>query len=122
MVVITDLAKGRNIQADELGEEPVEQYIYNLAGSITTNIKNSKKFVKCGISFQLNDAEEMSLLEQNSSKVRDIVNRTLKSYDEADYRQDDILDLISLSVTSSIEQQIGIESITDVFFEEFITH
>ncbi len=122
VLVVTDLVKGPNIQPEELSEEPVELYIYKLDSSITTNIKNSKKFVKCGMVFQLQDAEELPLLEKNDSRVRNIINETLRSYDETDYRQDDILDQLSLGVISGIEKQIGIQSITNVYFEEFITH
>lgn len=122
VLVVADLVKGPNIQVEEISEEPTELYIYKLDSSITTNIKNSKKFVKCGLVFQLQDAEELPLMEKNDSRVRNIINETLRSYGETDYRQDDILDQISFGVISRVEQQIGIQSITDVYFEEFITH
>jgi flagellar basal body-associated protein FliL len=105
----------------EAVEETEVVFKYIMDSKVTTNIKDSKKVVQCKLAFELENAEDQLKLEENSYILRDFIIDVLRSYNETDYRKQDIQEIIKVSLKLMIEDKLGVTSIQRIYFEDLIT-
>lgn len=120
-ITLLDLKAGPEGNAEEEESEPVELYKFSLEKSVITNVKDSKKYIRCNIVIQLSNSEESIKLQENSFKVEDILISILRGIKEEEYKEINIQQKISDLVRKSIEEEMKVTSITKIYFSELIT-
>ncbi|MDW7667983.1 MAG: flagellar basal body-associated FliL family protein [Bacillota bacterium] len=119
-VVVTDIFDGKNTSVAE-GEE-IQTYKYQMDKAIVTNIKNSNSYVKCRLTFKLNNEQDQLEFEDKAYIVNDIILEVLRSYTATQYRATDIKDKIANSIEEEIVKNLDLTSdIKSIYFEELIT-
>lgn len=108
-------------KSDGVVEETAVIYKYLMDKKITTNIKDSKKYVQCKLAFELESQDDQLKLQENSYVLNDLIIEILRSYTESDYRKQNIQETIKKSLASTIEEKLGVTSIQRVYFEDLIT-
>ena len=108
-------------KSDGAVEETAVIYKYLMDKKITTNIKDSKKYVQCKLAFELESQDDQLKLQENSYVLNDLIIEILRSYTESDYRKQNIQETIKESLASTIEEKLGVTSIQRVYFEDLIT-
>jgi|SRR6056297_757748 len=120
VVVLTDIFDGKDESVAE-GEEIIT-YKYQMDKAIVTNIKNSNNYIKCRLTFKLNNEKDQLEFEEKAYIVNDIILEVLRSYTAEDYRDPDIKDKIASAVEEEITKNLELESkIKSIYFEELIT-
>ncbi|SRR6056297_2260346 len=120
VVVLTDIFDGNDTNVAE-GEE-IESYKYQMNQAIITNIKNSDNYVKCRLTFKLDNEEDQLEFEEKAYIVNDIILEVLRSYTADEYRLPDIKDRIATSIEEEIVKNLELKSsIKSIYFEELIT-
>lgn len=120
-ITLLDLKSGVEGNTEEEESEPVELYKFSLEKSVITNVKDSKKYIRCNIVIQLSNYEDSVKLQENSFKVEDILISILRGIKEEEYKEINIQHKISSMVRSSIEEEMKVTSITKIYFSELIT-
>ena len=105
----------------EWGKEEVKEYQVPIPGNIITNVKNSRKVVRCEIVLILSDEEEAKRLEAETFKVKDVMLEILRSTEELEYRSDEIQQNLSARLVSKMKEMHDIQSITKVYYKQLIT-
>ncbi|MFO7888625.1 MAG: flagellar basal body-associated FliL family protein [Eubacteriales bacterium] len=119
-VVLTDVFDGKDESVAE-GEEII-LYKYQMDKAIVTNIKNSNNYIKCRLTFKLNNEKDQLEFEEKVYIVNDIILEVLRSYTASEYRSPDIKDRIATAVEEEIIKNLELESnIKSIYFEELIT-
>ena len=105
------------------GEPTVSTKEYQVAipGNIITNIKNSRRFVRCEIVLILNNEKESTKLVNETFKVKDVMLEILRGTEELEFRADDIQDRISEKLITKMNELHEYESITKVYYKQLIT-
>ncbi|QOR35353.1 flagellar basal body-associated FliL family protein [Clostridium sp. 'deep sea'] len=104
--------------------EPVvstKEYQVAIPGNIITNIKNSRRFVRCEIVLILNNEKESTKLVSETFKVKDVMLEILRGTEELEFRADDIQDRISEKLITKMNELHEYESITKVYYKQLIT-
>ena len=119
-VVVTDIFDGRDTSVAE-GEE-IQTYKYQMDQAIITNIKNSNNYVKCRLTFKLENEQDQLEFEDKAYIVNDIILEVLRSYTATQYRAADIKDRIATSIEEEIVKNLDLtRGIKSIYFEELIT-
>jgi len=119
-VVLTDIFDSKDESVAE-GEEIIS-YKYQMDKAIVTNIKNSNNYIKCRLTFKLNNEKDQLEFEEKAYIVNDIILEVLRSYTASEYRSPDIKDRIATAVEEEIIKNLELESnIKSIYFEELIT-
>ena len=123
LVILMDIKNGPDDNQDNKKDDKVveEVYKFSIDERTITNIKNSKKVVMCRLVIELSDEKESKLLQENTYKVTDILIEVLRSTSEIEYRDDDIQSKIGAKIEKSLQDELGVESILRVYFNEFLT-
>lgn len=98
-----------------------EVYQFSLQNSIITNIKDSKKYVKCKLVIELNNYKESQLLNKNSFKVEHMIIEVLRGIPLQEYSKDSIQQKLENNIKKIIESELGITTVNKVYFNEFVT-
>lgn len=123
LVVILDINSSfsHDIKTNNSSQEIEEVYKFTLNDSAVTNIKDSKKYVRCKLVIELGDFQESNQLENDSYKVRDIIIKILRSFGEKEYMKESIQEQIEKKIKKTLENNLDIKSIKKVYFNEFVT-
>lgn len=108
-------------ESEAADEEAAVVYKYLMDKKITTNIKDSKKYVQCKLAFELESKDDQTRLQENSYVLNDMIIEILRSYTESDYRKQNIQETIKESLSLMIEEKLGVTSIQRIYFEDLIT-
>lgn len=108
-------------KSEEVVEETVAVYKYQMDKKITTNIKDSKKYVQCRLTFELDKEEDKLNLQENSYVLTDMIIEILRTYTEADYRNLSIQERIKNTLIVRMEEDLAVTSIKMIYFEDLIT-
>ncbi|MGI6193206.1 MAG: flagellar basal body-associated FliL family protein [Christensenellales bacterium] len=110
-----------------LFSSPAENvYSYYEPGDyFVTNIKDSRALIKTTIVLELNaPANEMDeinkYLKENNHVLRDIIVFTLRSKTEQELRAENIDETLRAEIVKSINEKMGIDYITSVYFNDYV--
>lgn len=103
-------------------DTPVEplSYTYEVKDSFITNVKDSNKLFKTTIILESNDGELADLLSQKEYIVRDTILFLLRGLTEEDLSGDAIQDSMRTEIADALNKALGIDSITTVYFTDFV--
>jgi len=107
--------------------KPAEKiYSYYEPGDyFVTNIKDSKSLIKTTIVLELyayeSDLESIKeYLTENNHIIRDIIVFTLRSKTEDELRSQDIADTLRQEIVQRISENIDVDYITTVYFNDYV--
>lgn len=110
-----------------LFSSPAENvYSYYEPGDyFVTNIKDSRALIKTTIVLELNaPANEMDeinkYLKESNHVLRDIIVFTLRSKTEQELRAENIDETLRAEIVKSINEKMGIDYITSVYFNDYV--
>jgi|AGTN01.2.fsa_nt_gi Flagellar basal body-associated protein len=109
-----------------LAKPPEKEYSYYEPGDyFVTNIKDSTSLIKVTIVLELytykSDLEEITeYLKQNNHVIRDIIVFTLRSKTEEELRSQDIAETLRKEVVQRIDEQMGIDYISTIYFNDYV--
>lgn len=95
-------------------------YTYSIDDSFITNVKNSSKLFKTTIVLVSNSDKLDDLLSQKEYVVRDTILFLLRDLTEADITKEDIQDTLRTKIADALNQALGIDNITSVYFGDFV--
>lgn len=98
---------------------------YEPGDYFVTNIRDSASLIKTTIVLELSvyesDLEDVTAyLTENNHVIRDIVVFTLRSKTEEELRAQDIDETLRQEIVQSISEQMGIDYITTVYFNDYV--
>ncbi|MFP4457601.1 MAG: flagellar basal body-associated protein FliL [Clostridia bacterium] len=102
-------------------EEDIVEYEFPIGGTIITNIKGSRSYVKCDIVLTIVDEDEYYLMKENSYKIKDAIIEVLRAMEENDYYQDGLQKTLGDKIITKLNESFGYEHVDKVFFEQLIT-
>jgi len=102
-------------------EAVIEEYNFPIEGSILTNIKNSRKFVKCELVVLLEDQAEYENIRSDMFKIKDLVIEILRAMEEQEYLEDELQKTLSDKIIFKLNEELGYESVTRIYFKQLIT-
>lgn len=97
------------------------EYMFPVEGTITTNIKDSRSYVKCEIVLTVSDEAEFLDMVDNSFKIKDAIIEVLRAMEEYEYFEDGLQIALSEKIINSLSHNFNYTHITKVFFEQLIT-
>ncbi len=109
-----------------LKKAPEKEYsTYSPGDYFVTNIKDSASLVKTTIVLEIytypGDLEKTTeYLTENNPVIRDIIVFTLRSKTEAELRSQDIDKTLRQEIVQRINEQMGINYITTVYFNDYV--
>ncbi len=99
----------------------IEEYKYAMPTSIITNIKDSRKYVKCKLVFKLDTFADQEEFENRSYIVNDIIIGVLRDFSEREYESYNIRQMITEALSEKLTETLDITGIRSIYFEELIT-
>jgi len=127
IIIVVILAVGAAGAYFLMGNQPAEKiYSYYEPGDyFVTNIKDSKALIKTTIVLELHaDEKEMEsineYLKENNHILRDIIVFTLRSKTEEELRAQNIDQTLRTEIVKSISEQMGIDYISAVYFNDYV--
>jgi flagellar basal body-associated protein FliL len=103
------------------GEGEDVEHTYAVEGSILTNIKNSRSFVKTEVVFTVMSDNEVEHMRENAFKIRDLIIDVLRSMEEHEYYTDNLQKVLSERIIERMSNDLGYEYIQRVYFKDLIT-
>ncbi len=105
-------------------EEKIYSY-YEPGDYFVTNIKDSKALIKTTIVLELHagksEMEEITqFLTENNHILRDIIVFTLRSKTEQELRAENIDETLRDEIVRSISEQMGVDYISTVYFNDYV--
>ena len=122
-LIFFDVIDVSSILGSSTGTEVVstKEFQVPIPGNIITNVKNSRRFVRCEIVLILSNEKESTKLANETFKVKDVMLEILRGTEELEFRADDIQDRISQQLISKMNELHDYESITKVYYKQLIT-
>jgi flagellar basal body-associated protein FliL len=99
----------------------IEEYKFPIDGTIITNIKNSRSYVKCDIVLTITNEDEFEEIVDNSHKIKHAIIEVLRSMEEHEYYQDNLQNALGDKIITKLIESFEYENITEVYFEQLIT-
>lgn len=111
----------RNGEESEKGrEKPEEYYEYAIKNSFVTNVKESSKLFKTTIVLVADEEGLDEFFEAKQSTVRDVILFMLRELTEEDIESADIQESLRVSIPAALNEALGVENITSIYFTDFV--
>lgn len=104
----------------ETGDEPPTLYAFDTGDAFTTNIKDSKKMLKCQVVFQLNDEKAVTEFTEQNYIVRDAVNKVLLGLTEDEVLNNADLDALGAKLTEAANAALNTTHFYSAKFTTFV--
>ncbi len=123
LVVVAAAAAGILIATAKPAEKIYS--FYEPGDYFVTNIKDSSSLIKTTIVLELyvyeKDLEGITeYLTQNNHVIRDIIVFTLRSKTEEELRSQDIAEKLRNEIVQRISEQMGVDYISTVYFNDYV--
>jgi len=106
--------------ANSSAEAEPKVYTYALDDSFITNVKDSRKLFKTTI-ILVSDADNLKdTLDANQYIIRDTILFILRDLTEEEICSDTIQDTLRKEIPDALNQALKIDSITSVYFGDFV--
>lgn len=99
---------------------PAPTLYFEPAKSMTSNMSDSKQFLKFTPVLVLNERGHDKFLTENASKVCNIILFSIRSKTEDELRDPNINQTLSREIVAKLQQDLNIEYVVDVTFSEFV--
>ncbi|MDR1328547.1 MAG: flagellar basal body-associated FliL family protein [Oscillospiraceae bacterium] len=116
----------RGMGGEEPAEAPVSKASYN-AGTFTTNIKGSTRYLKCTVVFTVEDTDPERIIERfaaEASLLRQTVTFALSGLEESQLRVTDDdqenIDAARQHVIDAVNEAFGIKSVKGALFTDYV--
>lgn len=111
----------RNGEESEKGrEKPEKYYEYAIKNSFVTNVKESSKLFKTTIVLVADEEGLDEFFEAKQSTVRDVILFMLRELTEEDIESADIQESLRVSIPAALNEALGVENITSIYFTDFV--
>lgn len=111
---------GYKIFFDSSKNDKDETLLMPLEKDIIVNMKDSRSIVKVNIALEIPKKSNQSELEMQEPKIRDAMIRILNSKTSADYSSDKIKDDIKNEFIQSVNSDLGLVDIKNIYFNDFV--
>ncbi len=107
-------------------EEPVDkqpELSYYIPGEsfVTNLVGEGRQLLKANISLGFDKSTiDATLLDENQSKIRDIINRELRMLTEEDINDPAILDILKDQLIAALSDGMEFDNLYDVRFTDFV--
>ncbi len=109
--------------AQEPVDKPIElsYYIPSEEGFVTNLIGDNRMLLKTNMSLGFDKTSvDAALLDENVSKMSDIINRELRNLTEEDITYPDILDILKDQLIAALSDGMGFDNLHDIRFTAFV--
>ena len=93
---------------------------YSPGDYFVTNIKDSTRLLKATIVLELSTDKQEEFLTENNHIIRDIVLFTLRERTEDELRSDGIEQELREDIVSRLGEELGIDCLTTIYFNDFV--
>ncbi|NMA95169.1 MAG: flagellar basal body-associated FliL family protein [Clostridiales bacterium] len=97
-----------------------ETITFNTGAPFLTNIKDGKSILRCDIYIEVDNKRDIGLLETEIPKIRDRIIAILRDLTIEEVGLQDIQNRLKIEMKSDLREHLGIESITEIYFNEFV--
>lgn len=94
--------------------------IFNTGSPFLTNIKGDRSILKCDIYIEAYDQDAAEQLQKDIPRIRDRIIIILRDLTSEDISQQDIQEKLKENIKSDLQENLGVQSITDIYFNEFV--
>ncbi len=101
-------------------EPEVIEVFYVPGDFFVTNIKDSKYLLKTTIVLELNQEGMEVYLTEYNHVIRDLIVFTLREKTEEELRSTGIQDELKTEIVAKINQEMGIDYIVDMYFNDYV--
>ena len=120
-----DGAPPEKVSKDSLKSEVFETLYYELPGSLTTNLKDSRRFLQIGVGLSTRyDQAILQNVESNLPAVRSAILSTLSDYSEADVvgreARTALADDLKAAINATLEALEGFGGVEGVLLTSFV--
>ncbi len=107
--------------AEEPVDKPIELSYYIPGESFVTNLVDSRMLLKANISLGFDKTTiDTAVLDENQSKIRDIINREMRLLTEMDVNDPAILDILKDQLIAALSDGMEFDNLHDVRFTDFV--
>lgn len=96
---------------------------YSPGDPFVTNIKDSARLVKVAVQLEITTTEtekDTAFLTDHNQKIRDTIVFTMRSKTETELRADDVKNSLCKELIDNLNQELGINYITNIYFTDYI--
>ncbi len=101
------------------GSKPSEVYSLETA-DMYSNVKDSRRIVKIKIVVETNNEKDLAELDKKKYQIRDISNEIIRATPEKDLVDVDSQNKLREKIKKQLIEEMGINSITNVRFNDFV--
>lgn len=98
----------------------VEVFAYSPGDYFVTNITDSKSLLKSDLTIEMTGKSQYDELGKNTFKVRDIIINVLRNKTYEELKNPDIQDILKVEISNKINESLGIDTIQNIYFNEFV--
>lgn len=99
---------------------PANYVVFSPGASFITNIKDSNKYLKISIVFELRSAKSMPYYESNNYKIRDVIIDVLRNKTEGELSQEGAQENLKHNIKEALGSHIDVSDLMNVYVEEFV--
>lgn len=94
--------------------------IFSTGSPFLTNIKGDRSILKCDIYIEAYDKNTAEQLQKEIPRIRDRIIIILRDLTSEDIDQQDIQEKLKEDIKSDLQENLGVQGITDIYFNEFV--
>lgn len=88
--------------------------------SLITNIKDSNKYLKIKLTFELKDEKSKAYYEKNSYKIKDIIINDLRNKTLDELISPDAQQFIKENIKNALSQKLDTKELIEIYIEDFV--
>jgi flagellar basal body-associated protein FliL len=102
-------------------KEPVEVLTQYAPGEFfVSNVKGAGNLLKATPVLVLNTDKLQETLSADNTKIRDTIQRVLRTFDAEALLSDNAMDTVKAAIIEAVNERMGIDNVVDVWFNDFV--
>lgn len=94
--------------------------MHDLGNSFITNIKDSNRYLKISIVFELKSEKSKPYYEKNNYKIRDVIINVLRNKTEDELSAQGAQEFLKNDIKDALVNYIDIADLMNIYVEEFV--
>ncbi|WDV47702.1 flagellar basal body-associated FliL family protein [Clostridiaceae bacterium M8S5] len=119
ILTIVGIVFGVMLHNSKNKEEVKETFTYD-AGEVLTNLKGSKRFIKCSITLEITDEALKEEFGKNQPKMKDTITKIIRNKGEKDVEGMQGQINLQQEMKQKLSEIFVTEDIANIYFKEFI--
>ncbi|MDD3765718.1 MAG: flagellar basal body-associated FliL family protein [Eubacteriales bacterium] len=120
-VVVFSLINGSGSNKVAGEDSSAGSYVmHNLGNSFITNIKDSNRYLKISIVFELRSEKNKPYYEKNNYKIRDIIIDVLRNKTEEELSAQNAQEGLKTDIKHALANYIDVADLINIYVEEFV--